>query len=148
MTLPAALAEIVDDFTALGDSDKVTLLLDFSSELPDLPDTLATAAMEPVPECQSPVFLSVDASDRSSVQLYFSAPPEAPTTRGFASILHQGLNGASADEIVSVPADFYHDLGLDKAVSPLRLRGMAGMLARIKNQIASQTGGPSTAPLP
>lgn len=145
MTLPAALAEIVDDFEALGESDKVTLLLEFSSELPALPDTLVTAAMEPVPECQSPVFLSVDAADPSSVQLFFSAPPEAPTTRGFASILHQGLNGAPAEEILAVPADFYHDLGLDKAVSPLRLRGMAGMLARIKNQIAAQAG-PNPAP--
>ncbi|GAA1455710.1 SufE family protein [Williamsia maris] len=148
MTVPAALAEIVDDFEALGESDKVTLLLEFSSELPALPDTLATAAMEPVPECQSPVFLSVDAADRSSVQLFFSAPPEAPTTRGFASILHQGLNGASADEILAVPADFYHDLGLDKAVSPLRLRGMAGMLARIKNQIVAQAGDPNPASQP
>ncbi|MBJ7288193.1 SufE family protein [Williamsia sp.] len=148
MTLPAALAEIVDDFEALGESDKVTLLLEFSSELPDLPDTLVTAAMEPVPECQSPVFLSVDAADPSSVQLFFSAPPEAPTTRGFASILHQGLNGASAAEILSVPADFYHDLGLDTAVSPLRLRGMAGMLARIKNQIAAQAGDPDPASQP
>ncbi|GGF31473.1 SufE family protein [Williamsia phyllosphaerae] len=148
MTVPAALAEIVDDFEALGESDRVTLLLEFSRELPELPDTLATAAMEPVPECQSPVFLSVDAADPASVQLYFSAPPEAPTTRGFASILHQGLNGASADEILTVPADFYHDLGLDKAVSPLRLRGMAGMLARIKNQIAAQAGDPNPASTP
>ena len=43
--------------------------------------------MEPVPECQSPLFLHVDAADRDDVRLYFSAPAEAPTTRGFASIL-------------------------------------------------------------
>ncbi|MGC4962133.1 SufE family protein [Gordonia sp. DT218] len=149
MSLPAALAEIVDDFGALGDSDKVTLLLEFSRELPDLPEHLLEDAMEPVPECQSPVFLSVDASDPASVRLHFSAPPEAPTTRGFASILHQGLDGASADDILAVPADFYHDLGLGSAVSPLRLRGMAGMLARIKGQVRAQTagsGGPPTAP--
>ena len=63
-TLPTALAEIVDDFAALGDSDKVTLLLEFAGELPPLPDDLATEAMEPVPECQSPLFLAVDADDR------------------------------------------------------------------------------------
>ncbi|MGZ8179302.1 SufE family protein [Williamsia sp. SKLECPSW1] len=136
MTLPAALAEIVDDFGALTESDRVTLLLEFAGELPDLPEDLATEAMEPVPECQSPVFLSVDASDADAVRLYFSAPPEAPTTRGFASILHQGLDGASADEILAVPPDFYTDLGLASVVSPLRLRGMAGMLARVKTQIA------------
>lgn len=137
--LPAPLAEIVDDFGALGDSDRVTLLLEFARELPELPEHLREDAMEPVPECQSPVFLSVDAADADVVRLYFSAPPEAPTTRGFASILSQGLDGASADEILGVPADFYHDLGLGAAVSPLRLRGMAGMLARIKNQVRAQT---------
>ncbi|RPA12254.1 SufE family protein [Gordonia sp. OPL2] len=144
MSLPAALAEIVDDFGALGDSDKVTLLLEFSRELPELPEHLREDAMEPVPECQSPVFLSVDADDTSSVRLYFSAPQEAPTTRGFASILHQGLDGASAEDILAVPGDFYHDLGLDSAVSPLRLRGMAGMLGRIKGQVRAQTGGASS----
>ncbi|MEE4022474.1 SufE family protein [Gordonia sp. PKS22-38] len=145
MTLPAALAEIVDDFGAVGDSDRVTLLLEFSRELPDLPEHLHEESMEPVPECQSPVFLSVDAADTDSVRLYLTAPQEAPTTRGFASILHQGLDGASAEEILAVPADFYHALGLDSAVSPLRLRGMAGMLARIKSQVRTQTGdGPGT----
>ncbi|MGC4934572.1 SufE family protein [Gordonia sp. DT30] len=140
MSLPRALAEIVDDFAALGDSDKITLLLEFAGELPELPAELVTEAMEPVPECQSPVFLSVDAVDPAAVQLYFSAPREAPTTRGFASILHQGLDGAPAQTILDVPGDFYHDLGLDKAVSPLRLRGMAGMLGRIKAQVRRQTG--------
>ncbi|MEH3154855.1 MAG: SufE family protein [Gordonia paraffinivorans] len=140
MTLPAALAEIVDDFGALAESDRVTLLLEFAGELPDLPEDLRTEAMEPVPECQSPVFLAVDASDADAVRLHFSAPPEAPTTRGFASILHQGLDGASADEILAVPPDFYDDLGLATVVSPLRLRGMAGMLARVKAQITRARG--------
>lgn len=140
MTLPAALAEIVDDFGALAESDRVTLLLEFAGELPDLPEDLRTEAMEPVPECQSPVFLSVDASDADAVRLHFSAPPEAPTTRGFASILHAGLDGASAEEILAVPPDFYDDLGLASVVSPLRLRGMAGMLARVKAQITRARG--------
>jgi len=140
VTMPAALAEIVDDFGALVESDRVTLLLEFAGELPDLPEDLRTEAMEPVPECQSPVFLSVDASDTDAVRLHFSAPPEAPTTRGFASILHQGLDGASADEILAVPPDFYDDLGLASVVSPLRLRGMAGMLARVKAQITRALG--------
>lgn len=140
MTLPSALAEIVDDFGALAEPDRVTLLLEFAGELPDLPEDLRTEAMEPVPECQSPVFLSVDASDAAAVRLHFSAPPEAPTTRGFASILHQGLDGASAEEILAVPPDFYDDLGLAAVVSPLRLRGMAGMLARVKAQITRTRG--------
>lgn len=133
--LPSALAEIVDDFAAVGASDKLTLLLEFSRELPPLPAELEQSAMEPVPECQSPLFLSVDASDPARIELYFSAPPEAPTTRGLASILAQGLDGLSAQEILDVPDDFYSALGLSDAVSPLRLRGMSAMLARIKRHL-------------
>ncbi|MGA9871517.1 MAG: SufE family protein [Rhodococcus sp. (in: high G+C Gram-positive bacteria)] len=133
--MPAALAEIVDDFAAVGAQDKLQLLLEFSRELPELPIHLEQAAMEPVPECQSPLFLAVDAEDLEHVRLYFSAPPEAPTTRGFASILHQGLDGSSAQAILDVPDDFYMALGLGEAVSPLRLRGMSAMLTRIKRQV-------------
>lgn len=133
--LPESLADIVEDFAAVSGQNKLQLLLEFSRELPDLPPHLEQAAMEPVPECQSPLFLSVDADDRDHVKLYFSAPPEAPTTRGFASILHQGLDGHSAEDIVAVPDDFYLALGLGDAVSPLRLRGMSAMLARIKRHL-------------
>lgn len=141
MTLTPALAEIVDDFTALGDPDRATLLLEFADELPPLPEELHADAMEPVPECQSPIFLSVDAADPQAVRLYFSAPREAPTTRGFASILHQGLDGATADQIAAVPADFVTDLQLASVISPLRLRGMTGMLTRIQRQVAEQSAG-------
>jgi cysteine desulfuration protein SufE len=135
MSMPEALAEIVDDFAAVDGQNKLQLLLEFSRELPPLPAELEEAAMEPVPECQSPLFLSVDSADRENVKLYFSAPPEAPTTRGFASILQQGLDGLSAQEILAVPDDFYAALGLADAVSPLRLRGMSAMLARIKRHL-------------
>nr|WP_314141753.1 SufE family protein [uncultured Rhodococcus sp.] len=133
--LPESLAEIVEDFAAVEGQDKLQLLLEFSRELPPLPEHLAQDAMEPVPECQSPLFLSVDAGDPARVRLYFSAPPEAPTTRGFASILAQGLDGLSAQDILDVPDDFYSALGLSDAVSPLRLRGMSAMLARIKRHL-------------
>ena len=135
MSLPESLAEIVDDFAAVDGQDKLQLLLEFSRELAPLPPELEQEAMEPVPECQSPLFLFVDGSDREKVRLHFSAPAEAPTTRGFASILHQGLDGHSAAAILAVPDDFYAALGLADAVSPLRLRGMSAMLARIKRHL-------------
>jgi cysteine desulfuration protein SufE len=69
------------------------------------------------------------------VRLHFSAPPEAPTTRGFASILAAGLDEQPAADILAVPEDFYTELGLAALISPLRLRGMSGMLARIKRRV-------------
>jgi cysteine desulfuration protein SufE len=135
MSMPAALAEVVSDFAEVEGQDKLQLLLEFAQDLPPLPADLEEAAMEPVPECQSPLFLHVDASDPARVRLFFSAPAEAPTTRGFASILATGLDGQSRDDILAVPDDFYTDLGLAKLISPLRLRGMSAMLTRIKRRL-------------
>lgn len=135
MSMPAALAEVVSDFKDVEGQDKLALLLEFADELPPLPSELEEAAMEPVPECQSPLFLHVDAADREHVRLFFSAPAEAPTTRGFAAILATGLDGQPADVILGVPDDFYTDLGLAKLISPLRLRGMSAMLSRIKRRL-------------
>ena len=133
--LPAALAEVVSDFKDVEGQDKLALLLEFADELPPLPTDLEESAMEPVPECQSPLFLHVDADDRDNVRLYFSAPAEAPTTRGFAAILHAGLDGLDAGEVLATPPEFSGQLGLADLVSPLRLRGMAAMLSRIKRQV-------------
>jgi cysteine desulfuration protein SufE len=135
MAMPPPLAEVVSDFGEVDGQDKLRLLLEFAEELPALPPDLEEAAMEPVPECQSPLFLHGDAENRAHVRLYFSAPPEAPTTRGFASILATGLDGQAAEDILAVPDDFYTDLGLAALISPLRLRGMSAMLARIKRRL-------------
>jgi cysteine desulfuration protein SufE len=135
MTLPQPLAEVVSDFQSVEGQNKLTMLLEFANELPELPADLEPAAMEPVPECQSPLFLHVDADDPDRVRLYFSAPAEAPTTRGFAAILAAGLDEQPASDILAVPDDFYTDLGLASLISPLRLRGMSAMLARIKRRL-------------
>lgn len=138
--LPAALAEIVKDFQDLGERDRLTLLLDFSKSLPPLPDRLKDhpELLEQVVECQSPLFLTVESEktdDGDVVRLFFQAPPEAPTTRGFASVLFEGLDGLTAAEILAVPDDMPEQLGLTRAISPLRMRGMSAMLGRVKRKI-------------
>ncbi|XAS69058.1 SufE family protein [Micrococcaceae bacterium Sec5.7] len=142
--LPAALAEIVDDFQALTEPDRLQLLLEFSRELPELPERLKNhpELLEQVIECQSPLFLTIeteknDAGSPDSVRLFFKAPPEAPTTRGFASVLREGLDGLTAQEILAVPDDMPELLGLTRAITPLRMRGMTAMLGRIKRKVAA-----------
>ena len=138
--LPGGLQEIADDFAALPGQDRLQLLLEFSEELPELPARLRDdpQLLEPVPECQSPIFLTVEV-DADTVHLFFSAPPEAPTTRGFASILSEGLDGRSVNTVLSVPAELPLMLSLEDQVSPLRLRGMSGMLTRIQRQVREKS---------
>ena len=102
------LQEIVEDFAAVPDKDRLQLLLEYSQDLPALPERYAAHRdlLEPVPECQTPLFLAVEVGPDSAVHLFFEAPAEAPTTRGFAAILHAGLDGLDADEVLAVPAEF------------------------------------------
>ena len=138
--LTTPLVELVAEFAALSERDRLQMLLELSRGLPPLPERLTgqRAAMEPVPECQSPVFLLVEVGPDSVTHLYFDVPVEAPTTRGFAAVLSEGLDGQVATDVLAVPDDLPYQLGLTAAVSPLRLGGMAGMLARIKRQVAAK----------
>lgn len=121
-------------------SDRLLLLLDYSNALPELPDRLGQhpGLLEQVVECQSPVFLLAEVDQNQRVRLFATAPAEAPTTRGFASILVQGIDGLEVEEVLAIPEDFPQSLGLTALVSPLRIRGMTAMLGRTKRQIREQ----------
>lgn len=138
--LPEALAHIRDDFLALDLSDRLVLLLEFANELPELPERFQDHPdlLERVEECQAPVYIFVEVSGADIVHLHATAPKEAPTTRGFASILVQGLAGLTTGQVLDVPDDFPQTIGLSEAVSPLRMRGMNALLARTKRQIRSR----------
>ena len=138
--LPQSLAQIRDDFLELDQSDRLVLLLEFAGELPELPAQFADHPdlLERVEECQAPVFIFVEVDDDGIVHLHATAPKEAPTTRGFASILVQGLSGLSAEAVLEVPDDFPQTIGLTDAVSPLRMRGMNALLSRSKRQIRAK----------
>jgi cysteine desulfuration protein SufE len=140
-TLPARLAEIRDEFLELDEPDRLQLLLEFSQELPDVPAQYADhpEMCERVAECQSPVYIVVDVDGAGRVAMHATAPAEAPTTRGFASILAQGLTGLSVAEVLAVPDDYPQSIGLTRAVSPLRIAGMTGMLMRAKRQVRAKS---------
>lgn len=140
-TLPDALRETQEDFLALGDNDKLQLLIEFSGELPALPERYADhpELFEKVEECQSPVFIFCEV-ENDTVSVFATAPEQAPTTRGFASILVQGLTGLSVTDALNIPDDFPSTLGLNQLISPLRVRGMTGMLWRMKRQIREKAG--------
>jgi cysteine desulfuration protein SufE len=139
-TLPPALAEIVDLFTASPPRDRLELLLEYSQQVPPLPARYADhpELLEPVPECQSPLFVAAEVDAARRVQLFVSAPEEAPTTRGFAGIFHAALNGLPAKEVLAVPGDVTARLSLNDVVSPLRLRGAAALLGRVQEQVRAQ----------
>ncbi len=134
-----ALHEIVEEFADTPKEFRLMLLLEFANGLPPLPQHLIDDpdAMEPVQECTAPIFLAVDVVPGEPVRIYFDAPQDAPTSRGFAAVLHAGLDGGTPEEILSTPNDFYLSMELDDLVTPLRMRGLTGMLARVKRHVAA-----------
>lgn len=140
VSAPAALTQTAEDFQSLSEPERLQLLLEFANELPELPERYRDHPdlLERVVECQSPVYVFVEVTD-GLVHVHATAPREAPTTRGFASILAQGFEGATVTEALAVPADYPSTLGLARAISPLRLRGMTALLGRIQRQIRERT---------
>jgi cysteine desulfuration protein SufE len=137
--MPEKLAAIVDDFASAPRDLVLEMLLEYSDAVRPLPAQLeGHVGMEQVPECQTPFFLKAEVTPDKTVKLHFDCPPEAPTTRAFAGILAEGLDGATVDEVLAVPADLYQRMGLAGAISPLRVRGGTAILQRLKNQLRAR----------
>ncbi|MDH4307472.1 MAG: SufE family protein [Acidimicrobiia bacterium] len=132
MALPPRLNQIVEVLASSPKEFRTEVLLDYSKRIPPLPDHISADDLEQVHECQTPFFLAVEVDAQGATHLYFQAPPESPTVRGFAGILLAGLEGETPETILAVPNDFFYGMGLEEVVSPLRLRGMGAILARIK----------------
>ena len=143
MTVPQRLATIVDRFGKAPKDLRVQALLSYAKKVPPLPEAYRSdrSRLERVHECQTPFFLATEVADDGAVHLFFDAPAESPTVRGFAGILREGLEGESWQAVLAVPPDFYAAMGLDAVVSPLRLRGMGAILARLKDQVRAHVEG-------
>jgi cysteine desulfuration protein SufE len=133
MNIPSALQEIIEDFQFCEGREKIELLIQYSESLPDLPNWLADnrEAMDQVHECMTPVFVQPEKTDNGLV-FHFDVPAESPTVRGFASMMKQGLDHASPEEILGVPNDFFTAMGLEKVLSYQRLNGLSAILAHMK----------------
>lgn len=130
---------IIEEFQDLEARDRLELLLDFAEKLAELPAAYQAerdAGLHRIPECMTPTFLWVQCiSGRVSIHAYVA--PEAPTVKGFVSILVEAYNGTMPDEIAAIPADLLHRLGLAELLGMNRLRGLNAVQQRLKNQIGN-----------
>lgn len=139
--LPAKLRVIVEEFREVLPQERLEYLLDYALEMPDLPEHLQAQRdkMEQVHECQSPVFVFTEI-ENGLVQIFIDVPREAPTVRGYAAIVAEGLNGVSPDELLQTPEDIHMLLGLHEAISHQRLRGLHALMGYLKRQVVAKMG--------
>jgi cysteine desulfuration protein SufE len=137
--MPTALDTIVADLSSCDRQERIDVLLDFAKSLPPLPERLAAHkdASHRVEECQSPVYLFVEL-EGDRVSLHADAPIEAPTVRGFVSLLLEGLNGATVEDVLQVPGDLVERCGLAEILGMLRVRGLTGVLRRLKGVVTQE----------
>lgn len=136
--LPPKLAEIVEDFQLLSGHEKLEYLLELSEALPPLPAWLAAKRdeMDVVHECMTSVFIHAEQDGAGRLKFYLDVPHEAPTVRGYATVLQTGLEGVTFDELLAVPTEFYLQMGLQEVLSGQRLTGIGAILAHMKRLAA------------
>ncbi|WP_129673653.1 SufE family protein [Candidatus Chloroploca sp. Khr17] len=132
--IPPRLQEIIEEFQLSDRTEKLELMLEYADRLLPLPQHLqGHSGMEQVHECMSPVFVQGELVDGGMI-FHIDVPPEAPTIRGYASLLAEGLRGITPQEVLAVPGNFFEAMGLHQVLSPQRLNGITALLAYIKRQ--------------
>lgn len=132
------LDEVATEFADLEPRERLELLLDFAERLPHLPPELQAerdAGEHRVHECMTPVYLWV-LPENGHVRVHGDVAPEAPTVKGFVGILAEAFSGVTPAEVLEVPPDVIHRLGLVEALGMVRMRGMSAIFNRIRAEVA------------
>jgi len=139
MSIPTRLQQIIEDFQMCEGQEKLEYLLEFAERLPPLPEWLHERrdSMDQVHECMTPVFVFAEKQD-GRLTYHFDVPQEAPTVRGYAALLSEGLNGLTPPELLAVPGEFYLEMGLQKVLTGQRLNGISAILAHMKQLATGQ----------
>jgi cysteine desulfuration protein SufE len=138
--IPDRLMEIIEDFQMAEGREKLELLLEYAEGLPPLPDWLARHLnrMDKVEECMTPVHVFAQTKN-GHIHYYFDIPPQSPTVRGYAALLSEGFQGATPEQVLQVPNDFYLQMGLQQVLTSQRLNGIAAILAHMKRLALKDT---------
>ena len=134
------LDEIIDQFCNADYQETLELLLDYSEDLPDLPEKFSDESQKElrrVHECETPVYIFVELNN-GLVEIFAEVPPESPTVRGLVSILVNAFNGSTPEEIISAPPDLLTKLRLGEKLGTRRMYGLSAVYSRIKNEIKTK----------
>lgn len=130
--------EIIDQFRLVDKNDRLLLLLDYASTLEPLSlerQSEKGNGESRVHECMSPVYLWVTLKS-GRVHVEADADPEAPTVRGFVSLLASIVEGSLPHDVAEIPETLLYDLGIAPLIGMQRLSGLTHILNRIKREVA------------
>src|SRR3954451_3981815 len=134
-----SLETLIPRFKAADRQTRLETLLDYSKRLPPLPARYEVEKQQGhnrVHECQTPVYLWVEV-DQGRVHIHADVPREAPTVRGFISLLARTLDNQTPAEVAQLPDDLLDQLGLSETLGMTRTQGLTAILHRIKRSVAA-----------
>jgi cysteine desulfuration protein SufE len=137
--MASSIEEIIETFQSVDAETRLDLLLDFSNQLPELPEKYVEArdvGLGRVHECLTPVFLFTEKED-DKIHLIAFVAEEAPTVKGVMAILVEAYSGKTAVEIAKAPLDIVDLLGLAGALRMNRAVGLAAVVMRVRNAAAA-----------
>jgi cysteine desulfuration protein SufE len=138
-TLSERIDQVAAEFAELEPRERLELLLEFAEKLPPLPAKYQAerdAGLNRVHECQTPVFLWTEIED-GRVRVYADVAPEAPTVKGFVSLLAELLSGETPEEVLQAPDDLVNRFGLVEALGMVRMRGLHAIAHHLRRKIAA-----------
>jgi len=134
-----SLENLIPRFKSANRETRLETLLDYSKKLTPLPERYEAEKQlghNRVDECQTSVYLWVEVEE-GRVHIYADVPREAPTVRGFVSLLARTLDGQTPEVVAKLPLDLLDRLGLSETLGMTRTQGLTAILHRIKKSVAS-----------
>lgn len=132
------LEKIVGEFREADRQGMIELLRDYSEDLPEVPGRVLERMdrdSSRVHECETPVFIWVEA-ENGAVRIFADVPgPDFPTVKGLVSILVNAFDGLSPGEIEAAPADFISSMGLVELLGMRRIWGISAVYSRIRDEV-------------
>lgn len=133
MSLPPAIAKVLDRFAAMDRETKMQSLVAYAKKLEPLPERLATLdrADFTVPECQTRVDLFPEVQGG---KLHFYADVnvrQSPTIAAFLAIVFSAVNDEPPETTLAIPDDFVQRMMQGLGLSA-RETGLNAMVARLK----------------
>jgi cysteine desulfuration protein SufE len=138
-TLSDKVEAIAGEFEGLEPRERLELLLEFAEKLPPLPEKYQherEAGAGRVHECQTPVFLFADV-EQGRVHVYADVAPEAPTVKGFVSLLAEIFSGSVPADVIAFQPNLVNRFGLAEALGMVRMRGLTAIAHTIRQKVAA-----------
>lgn len=124
----AQLLQIFEQFTDW--ENKYKYIIQLGKDLPPLPEVQRIEDNK-IKGCQSQVWLWVELSPQSTLQLY--ADSDALITKGLVALVVKLYQQQTPFEVFQHDLSFFKKIGLMDHLSPSRANGLANMLKQLKN---------------